>query len=343
MTPKDWKQDPIGIHQGSKNTCFRPKIDHQRSKKWRWNWKISKFWSHNGNFRSELSKILTHKDWKPYPNGIYQISKIYMFQTHNWSWKIQKNADEVEKSLNSALIMAVSHLNWAKKLPQKDWKQYPFGIYHESKNTCFRPKIDHERSKKSRWSRKIIKLCSHNGSFRSELSKTMTQKDWKQYPFGIYHESKNTCFRPKIDHERSKKWRWIWKIIKFCSHNGSFRSELNSIMTQKDWKHYPNGIYQGSKSTCFRPKIDPERSKKCRWSRKIIKLCSHKGSFRSELKNIMTQKDWKQDPIGIYQGSKNTCFRPKIDHQRSKKNADEIEKAVNFVLIMAISDLNWAK
>ena len=29
--------------------------------------------------------------------------------------------------------------------------------------------------------------------------------------------------------------------------------------------------------------------------------------------------DRKQDPIGMYQESKNTCFRPKIDHERSKK------------------------
>ena len=62
---------------------------------------------------------MTQKDWKQYPIGMYQGSKIYMFQTHNWSWKIQKNADEVEKSLNSALIMAVSHLNWAKKWPKR--------------------------------------------------------------------------------------------------------------------------------------------------------------------------------------------------------------------------------
>ena len=34
MTQKDLKQDPIiGIHQGSKNTCFRPEIDPERSKK----------------------------------------------------------------------------------------------------------------------------------------------------------------------------------------------------------------------------------------------------------------------------------------------------------------------
>ena len=251
MTQKDWKQYPFGIYHESKNTCFRPKIDHERSKKWRWSWKIIKVCSHNGSFRSELNSIMTQKDWKHYPNGIYQGSK----------------------------------------------------------STCFRPKIDHERSKKSRWSRKIIKLCSHNGSFRSELSKAMTQKDWKQYPIGIYHESKNTCFRPKIDHKRSKNWRRSWKIIKFCSHNGSFRSELNSIMTQKDWKQDPIGIYQGSKNTSSRPKIDHERSKKCRWSWKIIEFCSPNGNFRSELSKIMTQKDWKQYPIGMYQGSKNYMFQ----------------------------------
>ena len=96
-----------------------PKLIIKDPKKCRWNWKSSKFCSHNGNFRSELSKIITQKDWKQYPIGMYQGSKIYMFQTHNWSWKIQKNADEVEKSLNSALIMAVSHLNWAKKWPKR--------------------------------------------------------------------------------------------------------------------------------------------------------------------------------------------------------------------------------
>ena len=261
MTQKDWKQDSTGINQDLKIHVSDPKLIMKDPKKCRWNWKIIKLCSHNVNFRSELSKIMTQKDWKQYPIGMYQGSKNYMFQTQNWSWKIQKNADEVEKSLNSALITAVSHLDWA-KMTQKDWKHYPIGIYQGSKSTCFRPKIDHERSKKFRWSRKIIKLCSHNGSFRSELSKTMTQKYWKQYPFGIHHESKNTCFRPKIDHERSKNWRRSWKIIKICSHNGSFRSELNSIMTQKDWKQDPIGIYQGSKNTCFRPKIDHERSKK---------------------------------------------------------------------------------
>ena len=147
--------------------------------------------------------------------------------------------------------------------------------------------------KKCRWSWKIIKFCSHNGSFRSELNNMMKQKDWKHYPIGIIQGSKSKCFRPKIDHERSKKSRWSKKIIKFCSHNGSFRSELSKTMTQIDWKQYPIGIYQGSKKTCFKPKIDHERSKKGRWSRKIIKFCSQNGSFRSELNNIIN------DPKGL--------------------------------------------
>ena len=155
-------------------------------KKCSWSWKIIKFCSHNGNFRSELSKIMTQKDWKQYPIGMYQGSKIYMFQTHNWSWKIQKNADLIWKIIKFCSQNGSFTSELSKKMTQKDWKHYPNGIYQGSESTCFRPKIDHERSKKSRWSRKIIKLCSHNGSFRSESSKTMTQKDWKQYPIGIY-------------------------------------------------------------------------------------------------------------------------------------------------------------
>ena len=189
-----------------------------------------------------------------------------MFQTKNWSWKIQKNADEVGKSLISALIMAVSDLNWTTWWPKRIENKIQSVYIKDLKIHVSDPKLIMKDPKKCRWSWKIVQFCSHNGSFRSELSKITTQKDWKQYPIGISQGSKSTCFRHKIDQVISKKRRWSRKIIKLCSHNGSFRSELNNIMTQKDWKQDTIGRYQGSKNTFFRPKIDHERSKKCRWS-----------------------------------------------------------------------------
>ena len=241
MTQKDWKQDPIGKYQGSKIHVSDPKLIMKDPKKCRWSWKINKVCSHNGSFRSELNNMMTQKDWKQDPIGMNQGSKNTCFRPKIDHERSKKNAYEFGKSLNSALIMAVSDLNWT----------------------------------------------------------TMTQKDWKQDPIGKYQGSKIHVSDPKLIMKDPKKCRWSWKTIKFCSHNGSFRSELNNMMTQKDWKQDPIGIYQGSKNTCFRPKIDHVISKKRRWSRKIIKLCSHNGSFRSELNNTMTQKDWKQDTIGI--------------------------------------------
>ena len=196
MTQKDWKQDPIGKYQGSKNTCFRPKIDHERSK---------------------------------------------------------KNADEVEKSLTSALIMAVLDLNWTtwwpKRIENEIQSVYIKGLKIHVSDT----KMIIKDPKKCRGSWKIIKFCSHNGSFRSELSKIMTQKDWKQDPIGINQGSKNRCLRDKIDHERSKKNADDFgKSLNFALIMGSFRSELSKIMTQNNWQQYPIGMYQGSKHYMFK-------------------------------------------------------------------------------------------
>ena len=183
-----------------------------------------------------------------------------MFQTKNWSWKNQKNAAEVGKSLNSALIMAVSHLNWAKKWPKRVENIIQLVYIKDLKVAD--PKLTMKGQKNPNEVGK---------SLNSALIMAVSDLNWaKQWPEIIENniqlvyikDIKIHVSNPKLIMKDPKKCRWSWKIIKFCSHNGSFRSELNNMMTQKYTKQDPIGKYQGSKNTCFRPKIDHERSKK---------------------------------------------------------------------------------
>ena len=116
-----------------------------------------------------------------------------------------KTAYEVGKLINSALIMAVSDLNWTTLWPKKIENEIQSVYIKDLKIHVSDTKLIIKDPKKCRWSWKIINFGSINGSFRSELSKKMTQNDWKQDPIGINQGSKNTCFRAKIEHERSKK------------------------------------------------------------------------------------------------------------------------------------------
>ena len=196
------------------------------------------------------------------------------------------------------------------------------------------------------------------GSFRSELSKIMTQNKWQQYPIGMYQGSQKL-------HDSDIKL-----MLKDPKKADEFGKALNSalIMAVSDpnWTTlWPKWIENEIQSVYIKnlkkhvsdTKLIIKNPQKCRWSWKIIKFCSHNGSFRSELSKRMFQKDWKQDPIsinqGMYQGSEKYLLQ---DSKLTLKNAKKCRwswKIIKFcshnrvcswkIMQMAVPDLNWAK
>ena len=188
-----------------------------------------------------------------------------MFQTKNWSWKNQKNAAEVGKSLNSALIMAVSDLNWAKQWPKSIENNIHLVYIMNLKIHVSDPKLI----------MKDPKIGDEVGkSLNSALIKAVSDLNWKTlWPKRIENKIQSVFIKdlkihasdPKLIIKDPKNCRWNWKISKFCSHNGNFRSELSKIMTQRDWKQYPIGMYQGSKIYMF-------QTHNWSWKVKIIQM-----------------------------------------------------------------------